>query len=234
MLQAKDMGKLLLVDDDVTFTSKLKEAMARLGWSVELAHNGLDALQLLSSFQYDFVLLDWNLPDFSGVDICKRFRDSGGTADVIFLTARSSVEDKVFGFNSGGDDYLTKPFDARELLARMSALRRRHTSKRKGTHLVGDVQFDPQLRTVSRADDQITLSPIECSLLEHLCKNPDTYFSSSALFEAVWTSEAQSSENTVRTHMMVLRRKLGTITSQEIVRTVRRAGYYIASEDLKI
>src|SRR5215472_1462932 len=115
------MGKLLLVDDDVNYTAKLKEAMAPLGWSVELAHNGRDALQHLDQFQYDFVLLDWNLPDIDGIEICKRYRAGGGTAHIIFLTGRDGIEDKLAGLDSGGDDYLTKPFDDRELLSRIRA-----------------------------------------------------------------------------------------------------------------
>jgi DNA-binding response OmpR family regulator len=227
------MGKLLLVDDDVDYTTKLKEAMAPLGWSVELAHTGSDAIQFLSHFKYDFVLLDWNLPDITGIEVCKRYRAAGGTAYIIFLTGRDGIEDKLAGLDSGGDDYLTKPFDDRELHARINSIQRRHTPQKRGKYWIGDVEFDPQLRTITRQDEQITLSPIESGLLEHLCRNPDMYFPSAALFEAVWPSEVESSDEAVRTHMLVLRRKLGLVTSQELIKTVRRAGYYIESKDIK-
>jgi DNA-binding response OmpR family regulator len=227
------MGKLLLVDDDVDYTTKLKEAMAPSGWSVELAHTGSDAIQHLENFQYDFVLLDWNLPDISGIEVCKRFRAAGGTAHIIFLTGRADIEDKLAGLDSGGDDYLTKPFDDRELLSRIRAIQRRETPSKRGKYLICDVEFDPRLRTVSKGDQQVTLSPIESGLLEHLCKKPDTYHPSAALFEAVWPPDVESSEEAVRTHMLVLRRKLGLITSQELIKTVRRAGYYIESKDIR-
>jgi DNA-binding response OmpR family regulator len=227
------MGKLLLVDDDVSYTEKLKDAMAPLGWSVELVHNGRDAMQLLENFQYEFVLLDWHLPDMTGIDICTKFRAGGGTAHVIFLTGRGGIDDKEAGFGAGGDDYLVKPFDARELLARMRAIQRRQTPSGRGKFLLGEIQFDPQLRTVSKGEEKIALSPTESSLLEHLCKNPDKYFSSAALFEAVWPSEVASSDEAVRTHMLVLRRKLKLVTSQELIKTVRRAGYYIESKDIQ-
>ena len=178
------MGKLLLVDDDVDYTTKLKEAMAPLGWSVEVAHSGNDALQHLNNFQYDFVLLDWNLPDIPGIEICKRFRAAGGTAHIIFLTGRGGMDDKLAGLDSGGDDYLTKPFDERELISRINAIQRRQTPGKRGKYLIGDIEFDPQLRIISREDEQVTLSPIESGLLEHLCKNPDRYFPSAALFHA--------------------------------------------------
>jgi DNA-binding response OmpR family regulator len=113
------MPKLLLVEDDTDLSTHLSDLLESHGWQVEKADNGADGLMLLRNFKYDFALLDWNLPELSGIEICRKFRADGGDTPVIFLTSKGEIEDKECGLDAGGDDYLTKPFDVRELLARM-------------------------------------------------------------------------------------------------------------------
>ncbi|HEY9792560.1 MAG TPA: response regulator transcription factor [Candidatus Obscuribacterales bacterium] len=224
---------MLIVDDDRDSSLELKTAMQREGWVVELCETGLDAQQLLKGFHYDIILLDWNLPDLSGPEICKQYRTNGGMTPIIFLTGRQGIDDIEQGLNAGGDDYLTKPFNVRELLARIRAVKRRpHVLRQPKVHLK-QVEFDPQLRVIIRDGENVQLSPTESSLLETLCTNPSKFYSTSALFKAVWPSETESSEDIVRTHMKVLRRKLKLLTDDELIQTVRGSGYMIRAEDVE-
>jgi len=224
---------MLIVDDDLEMSGQLKLAMEQDGWLVELCATGSDAQQLLNNFKYDFILLDWNLPDKPGDRICKEFRDKGGQTPIIFLTGRQAIQDIEHGLDSGGDDYLTKPFSVRELQARIRTVKRRPAQIKAGKLLVGNVEFDPRLRLIRRGDENVQLSPTESGLLETLCSNPNNFFSSVALFKAVWPSESDTSEEIVRTHMKVLRRKLKLLSEQELIQTVRGSGYLIRMEDVK-
>jgi|AGTN01.2.fsa_nt_gi Response regulators consisting of a CheY-like receiver domain and a winged-helix DNA-binding domain len=224
---------MLIVDDDVESSIALKSAIEPEGWLVELCANGLDAQQLLQNFDFDFILLDWQLPDITGPEICKQFRNSGGLTPIIFLTGRQAIEDIEHGLNSGGDDYLTKPFSVRELLARIRTVRRRELQVNQAKIRLKQLEFDPRLRIITRDGENVQLSPTESSMLEALCRKPNTYFSSLELFKAVWPSESESSEEVVRTHMKVLRRKLKLLTQDEVIQTVRGSGYLVRAEDIQ-
>jgi len=223
---------MLIVDDDLASANELKLAMQPHGWLVEVCCAGLDALQLLQNFKYDFILLDWNLPDLAGPAICQKFRDAGGQTPIIFLTGRHGVANVEEALDSGGDDYLTKPFDVRELLARIRTVKRRPQQVTQGKLRLRDLQFDPMLRVISNGVEQVQLSPTESAMLEALCRSPNTYFSSASLFKAVWPSETESSEEIVRTHMKVLRRKIKLLTSVELINTQRGSGYVINADDV--
>lgn len=227
------MSKILIVDDDLETGEWLKQSLEPEGWAAELCESGLDALQLLKNFHYDFILLDWNLPDISGIEVCRRFRDTGGITPIIFLTARQALEDIERGLDSGGDDYLTKPFKIRELLARIRTVKRRPPQIDAGKLVLRELRFDPLLRVVSKGEDRVQLSPTESAMLEALCRKPNVFFSSAELFNAVWPSSAESSEDAVRTHMKVLRRKLNLLTPSEIIKTQRGSGYFISADDVK-
>jgi len=227
------VSKMLIVDDDLEGSRALVEAMASHGWLVELCGLGMDALQLLNNFTYDFILLDWNLPDINGPEVCRKFRESGGDTPIIFLTGMHGVDNVEHGLDSGGDDYLTKPFEVRELLARIRTVKRRPPNVKQGKLILRDVQFDPMLRLISCGTEQVQLSPTESAMLEVLCRSPNTFFSSAALFKAVWPSETESSEEIVRTHMKVLRRKLKLLMTAELINTQRGSGYFIGVEDVK-
>ena len=223
------MPKLLLVDDDNDLSTHLSDLLESHGWQVERADNGADGLTLLRNFKYDFALLDWNLPEMSGIEICRKFRAAGGDTPVIFLTSRGELDDKECGLDAGGDDYLTKPFEVRELLARMRAVERRRTQNLPGKLEVRGMALDPKLRRVQFEGKEAQLTLKECSILEYLMQNPNSYFSSSLLFEAIWPSEAESSEEAVRVHMKTLRGKLAKIECKDLIKTVLGAGYIIES-----
>jgi two-component system OmpR family response regulator len=180
---------MLIVDDDIEASQELKLSIEPEGWLVELCATGLDAEQLLKNFEYDFILLDWNLPDTTGPKICKQFRNNGGMTPIIFLTGRQEIEDIEHGLNSGGDDYLKKPFSVRELLARINAVQRRPVQIKQPKLRLKQVEFDPRLRVLTRDGENVQLSPTESRLLEVMCTHPNSFFSSSALFKAVWPSE---------------------------------------------
>lgn len=184
------MAKILIVEDDVLISKAVCEWITAEKHLVETAATGEDALQLLQNFEYDVVLLDWQLPGISGVDVCGRYREGGGKAWVIFLTGKSSVEAKVEGLDVGADDYLTKPFSMHELLARIRSALRRSDSHFQAELKIGDVFLNLATRTCSVRDVSLHLMPKEAALLEFLMRNPDRQFSTKKLLDAVWPSDS--------------------------------------------
>jgi DNA-binding response OmpR family regulator len=222
------LPKLLIVDDDIRFATELQSIMLEHGWTVEMAHNGKDGLQLLRNFVYEFILLDWNMPDATGPEICRKFRSEGGMTPIVFLTGRSDVADKEAGLDAGGDDYLTKPFESRELLARIRSVQRRAPTLASPNPLkVRDLELVPALRTVERGKKQVQLSPMESKILEYLISHRNQCFTAGQLFEAVWPSESEGGANTVRVHMKYLRTKLDRIGAGEVIETVSGGGYVV-------
>jgi DNA-binding response OmpR family regulator len=225
--------KILIVDDEVKLAESLGSVLKDQGWTAELAHTGPDALQLLKNFQFDIILLDCGLPEMTGVEICQKYRLGGGESPIIFVTGRNAIEDKEAGFEAGGDDYITKPFDVRELLARIKAIRQRPGKRVQSQLSARGVVLDPQLRTVKKADNSgetVQLSALESSILEYLLRNKNCLFSSTQLFEAVWEPNADSTEETVRVRMRIIRQKLTKIGSEDLVETVRGSGYLIRDD----
>jgi DNA-binding response OmpR family regulator len=222
--------KLLIVDDDPEFGQTLKSMLLNESVHVELVCSGLDCLQILQHFQFDLILLDWNLPDVSGLEICKKYRASGGTTPIIFLTGRHGITDKESGLDSGGDDYLTKPFDVRELQARMRSVERRASRLSLTSLSVRGVSIDSKLHKVSKDEQHVRLSMSELDILEFLMNHPDTFFSAKQIFAAVWPSDSEASDDVVRVHMNLLRRRLSRIGADNLIETVRGAGYILRSE----
>lgn len=225
-----DMSKLLIVDDDVTVLNQLARVLSERGWQVDTASTGKDAQQFLTHFKYDFILLDWSLPDTAGVEICRNFRAQGGLTPIFMVTGRGEITDKEEGFAAGADDYLTKPFDVRELLARLQSAQRRSSRMQAGRLQVQGVTLDLSLRTLSHDGEKTHLSSTECSLLDFLFRHPDRFFSASDLFESVWPSDTDASEGTVKAHVKLLRRKLSLIGCPDLIKTVRGSGYIIESK----
>jgi DNA-binding response OmpR family regulator len=225
------LPKMLIVDDDVGFADKLRFVLQERGWSVELAASGFDAMQLLKNFRFDFILLDWSLPEMTGLEICRKYRESGGEAPVIFVTGRNTIDDKESGFEAGGDDYITKPFDVRELLARIRALGRRPGKYGKTNLSARGIILDPDLRQVTSTTGSAQLSGLESAVLEFLMRNKNRFFSSAELFEAVWEPDADALDETVRVRMRIIRQKLTKIGAEDLIETVRGSGYVIRDEN---
>lgn len=225
------MAKILLVEDDIQIGEKLKQWFsAEGGYILEWVTTGEDALQLLSSFGFDVILLDWLLPGQTGLDVCKQYRKSGGQSKIIFLTGQTDIANKEQGFDFGADDYLVKPFDCRELSARIrSLLRRTNIAQASDLLRVGDVSLDPKSRMVTNNDRSVQLMPKEFKLLEFLMRHPDQCFGSADLYKAIWTAEASLETNTVRSWMRNLRTKLASIGQADLIKTIAGSGYRIDS-----
>ena len=223
------MAKILYVEDDPSIAITVEEYFSAEGHQVEIASNGEDALQLLNNSSYDIILLDWDLPGIKGIDVCKAYRKIGGTSWIVFLTGRTDLEDVEAGLNIGADDYLKKPFELRELKARISSGLRRGANTFQSDLKVKDVTLSLSKKSLSIIEASILLTAKETALLEFLMRNPDRHFSSKALLASVWPSDAEVSEGTVRSFMRILRQKLETAGRPDFIRTDLGSGYIVDS-----
>lgn len=220
------MPKILVIEDDYALAPQVVEALRANNYLVDHAGNGADGHLYLSAAMYDLVILDWELPDTTGIEICRRIRNSpAADVPVLFLTARASGADKTHGFETGGDDYLTKPFHMPELLARVKSLLRRPSITRPNRLTVRDVVLDTSTREVFQNGESIELFPMEFSLLEFLMSHPRQIFTADNLLRAVWPTDSNSSPETVRTTLMRIRQKIKSPDAQPLIVTLRHIGY---------
>ncbi|HEY9684966.1 MAG TPA: response regulator transcription factor [Oculatellaceae cyanobacterium] len=224
------MAKILIVEDDVKFAQKVREFLQHEQHVVDMAHNGDDGWQFLQSYQYDVVLLDWNLPGMAGVDLCKKHRATGGTTPILMLTGKDSIDDKENGLDAGADDYLTKPFHARELTARVRALTRRPAAMYTEKITLGNLTLDSSSCRVTKDGKELQLQLKEFTLLEFMMKYPNKVFSAKVLLERLWDADKEASEDTIRTYMKTLRRKISTDDYCPI-KTIHGVGYKLEMED---
>lgn len=219
------MAKILLVEDDIELAERVKEWLNVEMHVVDVANDGDEGREFMRMYSYDVIVLDWNLPGATGIELCKEFRSKGGTTPVIMLTGRSSIEEKEQGLDIGADDYLTKPFHAKELGARLRALLRRPREIREAMIHIGTLVLDPRARKVTKNGQELALQVKEFTLLQHLMSNPNQVFGSRALLEALWDADAEASEDTVRTYIKTLRRKITTEGEECPIRTIHGLGY---------
>jgi DNA-binding response OmpR family regulator len=219
------LSKVLIVEDDESIAQIVKDALFEAKYMVDMVHNGEDARAYLKSVNYDLIVMDWQLPDTSGIALCTEFRARGGTTPVLFLTGRNSVPDRITGLDSGGDDYLTKPFDIRELLSRVRALMRRPVPVTYKALKVRELELDPVQHIVVLNGSEIKLYPKEFSLLELFMRSPQRVFSGDDLLNKVWPTDSDASIETVRTTILRLRQKVETDPDNPLIRTIRGVGY---------
>lgn len=219
------MSKLLLVEDDADFLNRLEEYLKTERHTVDSASSGTDGLEKLKFYQYDLIVLDWNLPGITGVELLKQFRAMGGVTPVLMLTGRDQVADKATGLDSGADDYLTKPFSLLELSARIRALLRRPQNVQKNTLSAGALELDTISREVFLSGNKIELLPLEYGVLEFLLRHPNQVFSHSQLVERVWKSESNATAEAVRTLITALRKKISVNDNPSLIKTVHGLGY---------
>jgi DNA-binding response OmpR family regulator len=218
--------RILLVEDDNNLRAFLRKAFREEGYTVDQAAAGDEGLTAALDGTYDCVVLDLMLPGMDGFQIVRHLRERGCHTPVLMLTARGELTDKVKGLEGGADDYLTKPFDLAELLARVQALLRRAQFKREDSALrVGVLCLDVSARAVAVGDRSIELSPREFALLEFLMRNAGRTMSRSRIAEAVWNYQFDSGTNVVDVYINYLRKKLGEIRDGTEIRTVRGVGY---------
>lgn len=219
------MAKILLVEDDVDLAEVLRITLTNKGYAVQVCNAGGNAKDMLRMFSYDLVILDWMMPAVSGLDVLREYRARGGKTPVLMLTAKSALDDKEVGLDSGADDYLTKPFHSRELLARVRALMRRPQSM-SGTILqAGELELDPVSCKVTRAGAEIHLRPKVYSILEFFMRHPNQVFSAEALLQRIWLDDSDASLDSVRTHMKLLRRAVDP--DGVLIKTLRNRGYML-------
>ncbi len=217
---------ILVVDDDPALRAALDRALKLEGYRVSFAHDGRQALQLMTGGSQDAVILDLGLPLMDGVEVCRRVRERGDRTPVLMLTARDAVTDRVEGLDAGADDYLVKPFALDELLARLRALLRR-TSATPTEEILkfGDVVLDLQTMEVRRAHRDLQLTRTEFRLLELFMRNPRVVLSRSRIFEEVWGYDFGASSNALEVYVSYLRRKLEAEGEARLIHTVRGVGY---------
>jgi two-component system OmpR family response regulator len=212
--------RLLLVEDDVKLARTLARGLTREGYAVEEAHDGNDALAALAKREYDAVVLDVLLPGIDGYGVCETLRERNPWLPVLMLTALGDVRDRIRGLDTGADDYLVKPFEFGELVARLRALLRRGPSERPAPLVVGGARADPFTRLVTWAGREAELTPREYELLEFLLRRAGDPVARSELLAHVWAEDYQGSPNVVDVYIGYLRRKL-----PGLIRTVRGVGF---------
>jgi two-component system, OmpR family, phosphate regulon response regulator PhoB len=220
--------KLLLVEDDTALAELVEYRFRGEGYDVRTTDDGDEALLLAAEDTPDLVLLDWMIGGTSGIEVCRRLRRQKATAHVpiIMLTARSDEDDRVRGLEIGADDYVTKPFSPRELIARVGAVLRRVRPALAGeTITVGDLSLDPTAHRVNRRGESIKIGPTEFRLLRHFMEHPGRVFSRGQLLDAVWGSGSDIELRTVDVHIRRLRQAIAIPGAPDPVRTVRSAGY---------
>jgi DNA-binding response OmpR family regulator len=224
--------RLLLVEDETDLADAVVRGLRRRGHAVDAAETMMDAELRLASGDYDLAILDWNLPDGSGLEICRRIvagdlvGPGGARPRILMLTARDSIDDRVVGLDSGADDYLVKPFAFAELEARVRALLRRD-DEAPPVLSVGDVELDPVRFVATRAGAPLTLTVKEFALLEYFMRHPDEVLSQETLLEHVWDEMADPFTNTVRVTISNLRKKLG---DPPFIDTVAGRGYVVRTD----
>ncbi|MGB3738300.1 MAG: phosphate regulon transcriptional regulator PhoB [Pontixanthobacter sp.] len=223
-------AKLLLVEDDPALSELLQYRFENEGYEVRTTPDGDEALVMAAEETPDLVILDWMIEGTSGIEVCRRLRRNRDTAHVpiIMLTARETEDDRIRGLETGADDYLTKPFSPRELLARVAAVMRRIRPALAGENIeVGDITLDPVRHRVERAGEVIKLGPTEYRLLKFFMENPRRVFSRVQLLDGVWGTESDIELRTVDVHIRRLRKAIVFGELQDPIRTVRSAGYAI-------
>lgn len=221
-------AKLLLVEDDPALSELLQFRFEKAGYAVRRTPNGDDALILAAEEVPDLIILDWMIEGTSGIEVCRQLRRAKATAHVpiIMLTAREDEDDRIRGLDTGADDYVTKPFSPRELLARVAAVMRRIRPVLAGEAIeVGDITLDPVAHKVERGGIPIKLGPTEYRLLQFFMESPGRVFSRNQLLDGVWGTESDIELRTVDVHIRRLRKAIEMEGKKDLIRTVRSAGY---------
>ena len=222
---------ILLVEDDPSQLEPLQTALSQVGHIVDGVEDGATAQWLIEEKQYDLLILDWMLPQVSGVELCRQYRSMGNSAPVLMLTAKDTTADKVNGLDAGADDYLVKPVDVLELLARVRALRRRSPLWTGDILTLGDLELDLTTLSLKRANHQIQLSVREFQLMEYLMRHPQQVLSRDRIEQALWSWGSEPESNAVTTLVRRLRQRLAAVGAKNWLETVYGMGYRLGIED---
>ena len=223
--------QILMVEDEVEIAKAVKYELDYEGYEVSLAHDGLTGLTTARQSEFDLILLDWMLPGMTGVEICRRLRQTANSVPIIFLTAQDEISDRVDGLDAGANDYLVKPFSIEELLARVrSTLRRAQEKERGKTKNIlkfADIQLNLLTREVFRGEREIELTTKEFNILQYLITNPARVLSRQQILDRVWDDDFIESDRIVEVHIRHLRQKLEAKQEPRLIQTVRGIGYVL-------
>lgn len=218
--------KLLLVEDDLSIAEMLQEALIDNHYVVEVAHDGQTAIDLVGAFNYDLLLLDVMLPKMDGISVCRKLRANGYLMPILMLTAKDTTKDRVTGLDAGADDYVTKPYNLQELLARIRALLRRGQSSLAPIMEWGNLTLDPSSCEVTYQEKPLTLTPKEYRLMELFLRHGSRVLSRSTIVENLWSYEETPQEDAVKAHIKRLRQKLKNAGAcSDLIETVYGLGY---------
>ena len=225
------MAKILLVEDDTVMQGSIKDWLCFEKHVVETAEDGEAAMALLETYSYDLVILDWELPGLSGLEVCRRFRARQGSTPILFLTGRSAVLDKETGLDSGADDYLSKPFHVRELSARVRAILRRPKGAVDIVLKAGPLELDPARKKVKKNGRELDIPRQEFALLEFFMRNSNRVLSQELIMERVWSTEFPCSPETFRTCLKKLRGKIDEEGSPSMIKNLHGVGYILEANE---
>jgi DNA-binding response OmpR family regulator len=218
--------RILVVEDDVQLSDMLAEALINRHYVVDIAQDGEAAWDWVQILEYDLILLDITLPKIDGLQFCRRLRDRHAAVPVLMLTARDTIADKIVGLDAGADDYMVKPFDIEEMMARIRALLRRGAVATRATLCWGDLCLDPSTYEVTYNHEPIAITPKEYALLELLVSNGRRVLSRPGIIERIWSMDSPPTEEAVKSHIKTLRQKLRQAGApDDFIETVHGLGY---------
>lgn len=222
--------RILIVEDEKHLNRIISEAIEDEGYSVDSCYNGLEALEYLECAKYDVIILDIMMPKMNGLELVQKLRTGGDNTPVLFLTARDSVADRVEGLESGGDYYLTKPFDFKELMAVVRVMTRKYTGNRSNVYSIADLSLDSNAKTVTRAGKNIELTAKEFSLLEYMMRNRGVVLSREMIENNLWNYDYEGGTNVVDVYVGYLRKKMDTGFSKKLIHTVWGTGWVLKED----
>ena len=226
-------ANILIIEDEKPIITLLEYNLTKEGYKVNSAESGEEGIQSIKNNIPDLIILDWMLPDFSGVEVCRQLKKNKifKAIPILMLTAKSQEEDKVVGFETGVDDYVTKPFSQKEILLRIkSLLKRTKPSLVEDISIYQDLKFDRITKKIFRGVDEIKLGPTEFKILDFLIKNPKRVYSREQLLNGVWGDSINVEERTIDVHIRRLRKTLNRNNKIDLIRTVRSSGYSLDAD----
>ena len=225
--------RILLVEDNRRLSDSLRAVLVEDGYAVDAAYDGVEGEELAGFTPYDVIILDIMLPKRDGIEVCRSLRSQKIKTPILMLTARDSLDDRVLGLDSGADDYLIKPFEIKELRARLRALLRRETDNKGGHLAVADLRLDPATHDAWRGKTKLDLTAKEFSLLEYMMRNPNRLITRDMVLNHLWDYGQTLASNVVDVHIRRLRRKVDDPFEPKLIETIRGAGYRLKNPERK-